>query len=227
MLNQIAFYIFGGISIICGLGVVSASNPIYVVLWLLGALIAISGIFFSAGAELLGALQLMVYVVAIAVFYILIITAVPWRKLHKNEQHNRLIGVTVLPFIALLYVEAFIVGISGVSITKNKIIEAITKNYGNAEVIGIKLFSTYFWAFELMSVLLLISMIGAIYLVEKRRKRMIEILLTPHVEQYFVLAFILLGIGLFGMMVRKNLITILMSLELALNSVNIALCWHR
>lgn len=51
---------------------------------------------------------------------------------------------------------------------------------------------------------------------------MIEMLLTPHVEQYFILAFILLGIGLFGMMVRKNLITILMSLELALNSVNIA-----
>jgi len=47
MLNQIAFYLFGGISIICGLGVVSASNPIYVVLWLLGALIAISGIFFN------------------------------------------------------------------------------------------------------------------------------------------------------------------------------------
>ena len=46
--------------------------------------------------------------------------------------------------------------------------------------------------------------------------------LVQNVEQYFVLAFILLGIGLFGMMVRKNLITILMSLELALNSVNIA-----
>ena len=170
MLNQLAFYLFASISILCGFGVVVASNPIYVVLWLLGALIAISGIFFSAGAELLGSLQLMIYVVAIAVFYILIITAVPWRKLHKNEQHNRLIGLSVLPFIALLYVEAFLVVMSGVSVSKNKIIEAITKNYGNAEVIGIKLFSTYFWAFELMSVLLLISMIGAILLGRKEEK---------------------------------------------------------
>ncbi|MGC8676785.1 MAG: NADH-quinone oxidoreductase subunit NuoK [Hydrogenobaculum sp.] len=47
-------------------------------------------------------------------------------------------------------------------------------------------------------------------------------LLVQNVSQYFILSFILLGIGLFGMMVRKNLITILMSLELALNSVNIA-----
>lgn len=51
---------------------------------------------------------------------------------------------------------------------------------------------------------------------------MIEKFFVPNVEQYFILAFILFGIGLFGMMVRKNLITVLMSLELALNSVNIA-----
>lgn len=170
MLNQVAFFVFGGISILCGLGVVLASNPIYVVLWLLGALIAISGIFFSAGAELLGVLQLMIYVVAIAVFYILVITAVPWKKIHKNEQHNRLIGIVILPFIALLYVEAFLVSIAGVSIAKNKIIETIAKNYGNAEVVGIKLFSNYFWAFELMSVLLLVSMIGAVLLGRREEK---------------------------------------------------------
>lgn len=170
MLNQIAFYIFGGISLICGLGMVSASNPIYVVLWLLGALIAISGIFFSAGAELLGALQLMIYVVAIAVFYILVITAVPWRKIYKNEQHNRLIALTILPFVAILYVEAFLVATAGVAVSKNKIIETITKNYGNAQVVGIKLFSNYFWAFELMSILLLIAMIGAVLLGRKEEK---------------------------------------------------------
>lgn len=47
-------------------------------------------------------------------------------------------------------------------------------------------------------------------------------LLTPNAAQYFILSFLLFGIGVFGMMVRKNLITVLMSLELAINSVNIA-----
>ncbi len=46
--------------------------------------------------------------------------------------------------------------------------------------------------------------------------------LVPSVGQYFILSFLLFGIGVFGMMVRKNLITVLMSLELTINSVNIA-----
>lgn len=42
-------------------------------------------------------------------------------------------------------------------------------------------------------------------------------------DYYVVLAFSLFIIGLIGMASRKNLVTILMSLELSLNSVNIIL----
>ncbi|MEN3034048.1 MAG: NADH-quinone oxidoreductase subunit NuoK [Aquificaceae bacterium] len=40
---------------------------------------------------------------------------------------------------------------------------------------------------------------------------------------YLILSFILLGLGIFGMIVRKNLVTVLMSMELSLNAVNVML----
>jgi NADH-quinone oxidoreductase subunit K len=48
---------------------------------------------------------------------------------------------------------------------------------------------------------------------------MLEI--TTH--HFLVLSFVLFAIGLFGITARKNMITVLMSIELILNSVNINL----
>jgi NADH dehydrogenase subunit K (EC 1.6.5.3) len=41
-------------------------------------------------------------------------------------------------------------------------------------------------------------------------------------EAYLILSLLLFGLGVFGMVVRRNLVAILMSTELALNAVNIA-----
>ena len=40
---------------------------------------------------------------------------------------------------------------------------------------------------------------------------------------YLVLSFLLFTLGIFGVMARKNMITVLMSIELVLNSVNLNL----
>jgi len=50
-----------------------------------------------------------------------------------------------------------------------------------------------------------------------------EILLHPGTTHYLVLSFLLLAIGLVGVFTRRNILTVLMSLELVLNAVNINL----
>ncbi|MFN3814361.1 MAG: NADH-quinone oxidoreductase subunit NuoK [Aquificaceae bacterium] len=45
---------------------------------------------------------------------------------------------------------------------------------------------------------------------------------TIPLEAYMTVSIILFGLGIFGTIVRRNLITVLMSTELALNAVNIA-----
>ncbi|RLJ71485.1 NADH dehydrogenase subunit K [Hydrogenivirga caldilitoris] len=45
---------------------------------------------------------------------------------------------------------------------------------------------------------------------------------TIPVEAYFVVSMVLFGLGVIGLIARRNLVTVLMSLELALNAVNVA-----
>ncbi len=44
----------------------------------------------------------------------------------------------------------------------------------------------------------------------------------PGIEHYLILSALLFGLGMVGVMVRKNVIVILMSIELMLNAVNLS-----
>ncbi len=44
---------------------------------------------------------------------------------------------------------------------------------------------------------------------------------TIPLEAYLVVSMVLFGLGVFGMIVRRNMVTVLMSMELALNAVNL------
>ncbi len=44
---------------------------------------------------------------------------------------------------------------------------------------------------------------------------------TIPLEAYLTLSIVLFGLGVFGMIVRRNMVTVLMSMELALNAVNV------
>jgi hypothetical protein len=93
MMQWVAFLFFASLTLLSALGVVLFSNIIYVILSLLSTLVMVAGIFFVAGAELVGALQLLIYAVAIAVFYVLVLTAVPWEKALIKDSHYRIEGV--------------------------------------------------------------------------------------------------------------------------------------
>ncbi len=161
------FGLFSALAIVSAVGIITLRNPVYVVVALLSSLIAVAGIFFTAGAELVGALQLLIYAVAIAVFYIIVISAVPWEKAKKTESHYRFEGLISLPVVLLLYIEMIIVFLLGIKASPRGEILGFIKNLGNAEVVGAILFSKYFLAFEVVSLVLLIGMIGAVVIGRK------------------------------------------------------------
>ena len=161
------FLLFSAIALLSALGVVLLSNPIYVILSLLSVLVSIAGIFFVAGAELVGALQLIIYAVAVTVFYVFVLTAVPWEKALKKDSHYRVSGVLSFPVVLLLYIEMVLVFLIGVSVSPKGEFREFIKQFGNTEVVGGILFSKYFLAFELVSLVLLIGMIGAVIIGRK------------------------------------------------------------
>ncbi|NPB06100.1 MAG: hydroxyacid dehydrogenase [Aquificae bacterium] len=163
----VIFGLFSLLAVLSAVGIITLRNPVYVVVALLSSLIAVAGIFFTAGAELVGALQLLIYAVAIAVFYIFVVSAVPWEKAKKTESHYRFEGIVSLPVVLFLYVEMLVVFLLGVKASPKGEIRRFIEELGNAEVVGAVLFSKYFLAFEVVSLVLLIGMIGAVLIGRK------------------------------------------------------------
>jgi NADH-quinone oxidoreductase subunit J len=58
---EFAFYICGLIAILATLRVITHTNPVHALLYLIISLLAIAGVFFSLGAHFAGALEIIVY----------------------------------------------------------------------------------------------------------------------------------------------------------------------
>jgi len=59
------------------IGAVLVRNPVHSILFFLSGVLAMAALFLSLGAELLAGLQIIIYAVAIVVFYVLVITTIP------------------------------------------------------------------------------------------------------------------------------------------------------
>ncbi len=168
-LNTIAFWTFSTLAVISAFGVVFFRNLVYTVLSLISTLIMVSGLFFTMGAELVGALQILIYAVAIVVFYVLVISTVPQFKGKAIDEKYTLLSLPVgfLLFLELAYVAVYGAWKSSVGIFSPEIVEKV----GNAKAVGTLLFTKYLFPFEVASLILLVAMIGAIVIGKKDEKQ--------------------------------------------------------
>ncbi|MEZ0361674.1 MAG: NADH-quinone oxidoreductase subunit J [Hydrogenobacter sp.] len=148
--------------VISAFATIFMKNPVHVILSFLSVILAMAGIFLHMGAELLAGLQLIIYAVAIVVFYVLVITVIPWEKVKKFEgiyKQELLLG---LPFFMISF------ALMSYMILKGKFAEPANVISGNnVRDVGKLLFTSYLFPFEVASVILLIAMIGAILLGRK------------------------------------------------------------
>ena len=87
------------------------------------------------------------------------------------------------------------------------------------KAIGLRLFRDYAFAFEATSVLILVAMVGAVILA--RKEPQLAMLPEPTLNSYLMLSAVLFAIGTAGVFLRRNIITILLSVEVMLNAVNL------
>src|SRR3990167_11555663 len=72
-LQAIAFYLMATVTILAGLAVVFARNPVHSVLFLITAFFSAAGLFVLIGAEFLAMLLIVVYVGAVAVLFLFVV----------------------------------------------------------------------------------------------------------------------------------------------------------
>ena len=165
-MQAIAFYLLAVATVVAGLLVVSAKNPVHSVLFLITAFFSAAGLFVLLGAEFLAMLLIVVYVGAVAVLFLFVVMMldVDFAELRQGFAQYLPVGGLVggVLTIEMIMVAASVV--TGGAAGKNAIPNASPGGVPNTEAIGRVLYTDYIFFFQLAGLVLLVAMIGAIVL---------------------------------------------------------------
>ena len=170
-LELILFYLFAVISIISGLMVIRAENPVHSVLFLILAFFNTSGLLLLLEVEFLAMVFLVVYVGAIAVLFLFVVMMLNIKIGRENTDLfqyvpiGSVIGVIFLLEIFLITSRDYVPLIDE-SIRNSGTIEwnFLLNSLSNVEALGQLMYTYYFYFFIVAGFILLVAMVGAIIL---------------------------------------------------------------
>jgi NADH-quinone oxidoreductase subunit J len=170
MYEFIAFYVFA-ISTTVLFGITALSkNVLYAMTALAAGMVMISGLFFLLGADFLGVVQLIVYVGAVMALYAFAMMFFDATKDVKEKHGNPALVFLLGGLLALVFVVMFSAPIIGENIQALYPV-GLAENLGvsgNAQDVGLVLFTKYLVPFEVAALMLLVAMIAGIILAGKK-----------------------------------------------------------
>lgn len=163
-LAGVVFLVMIAITVIGGLIACNANRLVRAVAGLIVCFVGVAGIYFFLNSPFVSMMQILIYVGAVAVaIAFAIMLAAPEEK-QKVIRSNNLVGPFGFATAAL-----FAVGFSVLAFrTEWKVMEKV--NDGSIKTIGIQLLTTYSMVFELISIVLVIAIIGALIIARIRRE---------------------------------------------------------
>lgn len=170
--EQILFFIFGGVSLIGAISVISFRHPIYSALALIVTFFAQAGLFVLLGAHFVAAVQVIVYAGAIMVLFLFVIMLLNLGTLSlKGALSGKLKGFAIILGILLaiegIYIALKINDNQNIAVASSEV--ARDTSYAISDI-GELLFNEYLLPFEVTSLILLAALIGVIVLVKRENQ---------------------------------------------------------
>jgi NADH-quinone oxidoreductase subunit J len=165
MFEIIAFYLFSILTIVMFCITVFTNNSLYALSSLAAGMIFISAFFFLLDADFLGAVQIVVYTGAVMALYAFGMMFFDSLSEVKEKIKNPKLVFLLSGIAALVIVVIFVSSIVGSNIVAEY---PVHPEWGNAQDVGIVLFTKYLIPFEVAAVMLLVAMIGGIILAGKK-----------------------------------------------------------
>ena len=159
---EISFWVLAVVGVVAALAVVAVRNVFHAALGLIACFLAVAGIFITLSADFLAAVQVLIYVGAIAILIILGIMLT--REVQRGSISNRL-------RIPAFIVAVFFLGLVAFAMVNTQWqIAGIPPQEPTTSVIGNILFGEdgLILAVEIAPVLLLVAILGAIVLVREK-----------------------------------------------------------
>jgi NADH-quinone oxidoreductase subunit J len=183
-MESVVFYIFAATAVLGGAMCILQRSPVVSAMWLMSTMFSLAAIYVLLGAELIGALQVLVYVGAVLVLFLFVVML-----LNLGQKANDLRGPSA---VAAALVIAGLLGIELTALwryTPARLAAEVTRVAAVPDVaaafpagqamqqaaaenvvqsIAEPMFRIYLIPFEITSVLLLAALVGAVVLAKRR-----------------------------------------------------------
>ncbi|MCS6984441.1 MAG: NADH-quinone oxidoreductase subunit J [Leptospiraceae bacterium] len=178
----VLFFVFSFVLLGAALGVVLHRNPVKSAMFLVVFFVGLASMYALLGAEFLAVVQVLVYVGAVMVLFLFVIMLIAVKEEYfESPASNLPRAVTVIALIFAFLLQFFAImplfssqplipvrGYQGTFGPSGKIIT------GNVELLSVEFFARYLLPFELISIVLLVAVIGAVVLAKKNRRKLSE-----------------------------------------------------
>lgn len=169
--DALLFYVFAAITVAGALLVVTQKNPVYSVLSLIAAFFGLAGLYVLLEAPFVAVAQIIIYAGAIMVLFLFTVMllnapredAAEWDRSHPLYRPMAVRVGAVLALLLALELGWALSRTSGLA-------TAVNESSGDLSIatMGRVLFTDYMFAFEVTSILIIASMVGAVVLAKKR-----------------------------------------------------------
>jgi NADH-quinone oxidoreductase subunit J len=178
-LGRNMFGVFGLLALGGAALMVASKSAVHSVLAFLFAMLCVAGCFLSLDAEFLGVAQLLVYAGGIVVLFLFVVMLVEISKFKQKEPQA---VFQTQSRIALVAVIAGVVAFAGVFrnaifgptspeslVLRPELARGLDVAKENAQAVSRGLFADYLLPFEILSVILLVALVGAVVLAKSER----------------------------------------------------------
>lgn len=180
--HSVMFLLFAAVACVGAVAVVAADNVVRMALYLVVSLAATAGLFFLAGVEFVGAMQLMIYVggtLVLLVFGVMLTAQAPFVSIRSSGSDRVLAGFVGASLLGVLL-------LAGLAVPAWREPASMQTSAPSATPLGMSLVgvrvddpataaagkqSGYLLPFEIVSVHLLVVLVGAAYLARAKRRK--------------------------------------------------------
>ncbi len=170
------FAIFGVLALCGATFMVAAKSAVHSVLGFLFTMLCVAGCFLALEAEFLGMAQILVYAGGIVVLFLFVVMLVELSKYKEKgvfqlQTRSAVVAVVIgaVAFIWAFRNVLFGVASSEALVLRPDLAQGLNVAQQNAQAVSRGLFSDYLLPFEILSVILLVALVGAVVLAKRER----------------------------------------------------------
>ena len=164
------FYIFAALSVFGALGVLFLKNPIHCALSLVGTFFCLGSIYVMLNAEFVAVIQVLIYAGAIMVLFLFVLMLLSSRDTEMSS-NKWTVGKILAGLLSLgIFVQiAYLFTGNELKLgTKGEYPIEVVEEIGSIALIGRLLFTDYILSFEIIVILLLVAVIGAVVIAKRK-----------------------------------------------------------